>query len=863
MTYNKKLCYYESEKIIPYEKNKELNKALERIELNEIITHFHLDSLETIHLVLLNLTNVTIPVQGKISIKINDLRDYFSGYKYPQSNLSEFIKEISSTLADNPSNCKYICSTNKWGRIHIISRNDNLYLGTSKGLIAIKQNIFRPKVLSNYYVTGLEFDFEGGLWCSTLKNGIFYVPNPAITHYQTDQGHSIRSIIPQKDNLIFPLKKSGLNNLVLDTLRTVLKPYNLPLTGENIPRNIAIKGLKIENPVNFENIGNSSLGILQFPNEELFYFSNHGFTKQTRLTDKYLSHIDLSQYFIVKSEKNEYWFIKGISYPSIKMSNHNIGNESYKYPENFKVLKPLRLKNGKILLATTNGLFEINQGNKEIKSYPNFHTLTSNRVQDIIETRDESLVIATHANGLYIWKDSILTNISMSQGLLSNKINQLHYDSVNNSIWVATNNGLTKLTQNESRVWKSQSILTKNEGLSSQDIRAFQFYQNKLVFSNSKGVNVIPMKFLTPFETKPKLLLNNVLINNKIHEWNNELVLPFDSNNLKFQFHVISYKSQKDLILKYKLLPKDTIWQTSESKQLNFNSLQPGKYSIEVIALNFANIKSDPITINISITPPFWMTWWFYTLIISSGIFIVYYLSSKSIQIYKNQAKFQKSLKEMHVVSLQSKMNPHFIFNSLNSIQNYILKNEKMKANEYLLEFSTLIRAILQNSEHTSITLFKELETLRMYVELEKKRIRKEFQYVEKIDPEIDVNLCTIPTLLIQPYIENAIWHGKVYTNTQGEIKVCICKKNESLHFEISDNGIGIENAEKSKVRVKGYKSIGSEATKKRIQLLSELNNDITEVKISKRDSNNEVFPGTVITFSVPYKIQTHSGEEI
>jgi LytS/YehU family sensor histidine kinase len=201
-------------------------------------------------------------------------------------------------------------------------------------------------------------------------------------------------------------------------------------------------------------------------------------------------------------------------------------------------------------------------------------------------------------------------------------------------------------------------------------------------------------------------------------------------------------------------------------------------------------------------------------------------------------------------------MNPHFIFNSLNSIQNYILKNEKEKANDYLLEFSKLIRIILENSDSTSILLSNEISTLELYVGLEKKRVRNEFKYTVEIDPIINLQECTIPSLLIQPYVENSIWHGKVYDNPEGEIKIIITKENDLLFFEIIDNGMGIKQAEKFKINKQAHTSLGSTVTKKRIDLLSDLNHELSEVKISEAfaDQNLSKFVGTKVTFSIPYK---------
>jgi len=305
-------------------------------------------------------------------------------------------------------------------------------------------------------------------------------------------------------------------------------------------------------------------------------------------------------------------------------------------------------------------------------------------------------------------------------------------------------------------------------------------------------------------------------------------------------------------------MPISTDWQKTTNSNIAFNALPPGDYKIEIKAKNIYGIESETRSLSFEVIPAFWMTLWFKMLALFVAVLLGYWGSLKTIRMYKSQAKFQRMLNEMQVVSLQSKMSPHFIFNSLNSIQNYILKNERDEANDYLLGFSKLIRIILQNSDSTTITLSKEMEILKMYVELEQKRLRTEFTYVVEIDSSIDQD-CEIPSLLIQPYIENSIWHGKVYSNPNGQIKIKVSKTDNTLYFEISDNGIGIKKAKESKVgqtKTK-HKSIGSVITKKRIQLLSEIHNQMSVVEIFEAfpnlTSNNYV--GTIVKFNIPYII--------
>jgi LytS/YehU family sensor histidine kinase len=172
-------------------------------------------------------------------------------------------------------------------------------------------------------------------------------------------------------------------------------------------------------------------------------------------------------------------------------------------------------------------------------------------------------------------------------------------------------------------------------------------------------------------------------------------------------------------------------------------------------------------------------------------------------------------------------MNPHFLFNCLNSINSFIIKNEQEKASEYLSKFSKLIRRVLNNSKSSKVTLANELEALELYIELEALRFNEKFNYKITVDSDIETDYIEIPPLIIQPYVENSIWHGLMHkTNGTGTLRINIRKEDEVLVCIIEDNGIGREAAKqlKSKTAVK-RKSYGMNITKERLQYINHSNN--------------------------------------
>ncbi|MDC6404762.1 MULTISPECIES: histidine kinase [Maribacter] len=212
------------------------------------------------------------------------------------------------------------------------------------------------------------------------------------------------------------------------------------------------------------------------------------------------------------------------------------------------------------------------------------------------------------------------------------------------------------------------------------------------------------------------------------------------------------------------------------------------------------------------------------------------------------QQKFANNL--LALKSLRSQMNPHFIFNALNSVNNYISKSDERSANRYLSDFSRLMRSVLENSEEDFIPLTKELELLELYIKLEHSRFPDKFDYVLQVDENLDVSTFQIPPMLLQPYIENAIWHGLRYKEEKGRLEVKVQAKNEKeLEILVSDDGIGrTKSAELKTVNQRKQKSTGMGNIKQRIAILNDMYGDKVSVSISNLKTNGE---GTQVLFTL------------
>ena len=226
---------------------------------------------------------------------------------------------------------------------------------------------------------------------------------------------------------------------------------------------------------------------------------------------------------------------------------------------------------------------------------------------------------------------------------------------------------------------------------------------------------------------------------------------------------------------------------------------------------------------------------------------------NEKLQSERKLVELKHQAAELEMQALRAQMNPHFIFNSLNSINRFILQNNKTQAAEYLTKFSKLVRLILQNSQATLISLESELEALNLYLELEALRFDQHFKFKIKIQDNLDPSMLKVPPLIIQPYAENAIWHGLMHKEEKGQLDIKVSGENDHLYFKITDNGIGrkqaAELASKSATR---HKSMGSKITANRIAILNRLNGKESPVTINDLVNPDGSAAGTEVIIKIP-----------
>jgi LytS/YehU family sensor histidine kinase len=213
----------------------------------------------------------------------------------------------------------------------------------------------------------------------------------------------------------------------------------------------------------------------------------------------------------------------------------------------------------------------------------------------------------------------------------------------------------------------------------------------------------------------------------------------------------------------------------------------------------------------------------------------------------------QQQKTELEMQSLRAQMNPHFIFNSLNSINMFILENNKLQASEYLSKFSRLVRLILQNSQESFIPLERELEALQLYLELESLRFDNKFEHKISVETGIDTTVMKVPPLVIQPYAENAIWHGLMHKKDKGHLEIALYLEERVLFCKITDDGIGRKRATEMTGKIaQGQKSMGMRITAARIAMAQQNTQADMNVRIRDLVMADGSAGGTEVLFVIP-----------
>ena len=493
-----------------------------------------------------------------------------------------------------------------------------------------------------------------------------------------------------------------------------------------------------------------------------------------------------------------------------------------------------------------------------LNAFPKINNNTSVS-SNIVFDKKGNIYFGTWENGLIIY-DMIakkFTHLTRQAGLPDNTIQAICYH--NNKIWMGTESGLANYDVSTKRI----SSFGIADGIPTDPMASyFLSYDsaNQQLYGAFRNIifHFDPDQ-LTKNDSPPNFLIESLIIAGKetIDHPAANIDLSYKKNNIVVTLNSINFEDAYQQRFAYRLLKNgDEPWQeTGSQKSIIFSDLSPGIYKLQAKVYTRSQSWPEQIQeVTITIRPPIWGTTWFLLLAITFLLFVLYLFYRLRIRQIRQKADIDKAMAQTEMKALHAQMNPHFIFNCLNSIREMILNNENKQASHYLNKFAQLIRITLNQSSKPFVSLENTIDYLQRYLEMEKIRTSN-FTHTIDIDEDLIQSDIVLPPMLIQPFIENAIWHGAASPEDPMKIDIRFEKEQQQLLCVIDDNGIGIERSLKNKEAQLGHHPVGIDNIKQRIRVLNEKYNMQSTITIEdKSNLAPKNGTGTIVKLRLPIK---------
>ncbi len=871
-TYSGRVFYLQDEKIIPYKYNDFILKNSQ----NKIPNGFYVDSLQ----------KVVVAFRGKGTFSIDDKGKYdFIDSVGFQVDSNYYINEfpgkfhVSSILGVNGNSTKafvnhrfgknvwqYEIETSEFGRLSfrrtssdevvfsigssaffvgkngkaeklftlsgsifalLEDENGNLWVGSEEGLFYYEKNNWRNYsrlFLKGNMISGIFQDNEKGFWFTTLENGVFYLPDDKIKSIEfSDSIKKPTSLATDhKNKLYIGCWTGAIVEMQNQKVKTIYEQ-------NDIAKKLPITDLTV------------------FPDDPSIYVSRY-----------YAGRLGEGKYHVYKigdpiGVKTEYFkksngdiYAAGSSFILFVKSDSIYVSDLLSQ----RINTIIETTEGKLLIGCNRGVFYYDENTK--KESPYKKEFNEVRVDDIKQAGNK-LLFATKGKGIMmVVNDSVIT-VDETKGLASNLVGRMTVSGSN--VWVSTNKGVSLLQfgDENSTSYKITNI-HHSDGLLNDEISEIAVLNDTVYVATNSGISFFSSNADFTNTVSPKIYISSVRMNTKKIPGFENLSFPHDSNNLQISFNAISFKSFEKITYKYLLVhDRDTISSTTMNREVEFLSLAPGSYHFSVMAMNKSGIWSDTsANFNFVIHPAWWQSVWFkigISLLITAIVFFYYKSQLRKLREKLENEQIQASLQ---LTAIRAQMNPHFIFNVMNSIRIYMQSHDLKSAEKYLTSFSKLVRYVLDNSDKQVVSLEAELNSLRNYVELEMQQFESGFEFRIDCEEGIALSDYELPSLLLQPFVENSIKHGISKMKGKGKIVIDIRRKGDNLLIAIEDNGIGFEEAKEWNIKNREpHESRGTKIIFQRIEAYNKLFRKNIKAEFRDLRSENGTLSGTRVEVEI------------
>lgn len=424
----------------------------------------------------------------------------------------------------------------------------------------------------------------------------------------------------------------------------------------------------------------------------------------------------------------------------------------------------------------------------------------------------------------------------------------------NGDVWLATNHGIKGIQiKGEPTSARVINVYQIEDGLSMLPSRIL--VTDSLLYAGTpSGVDIIKITKQRERPISPKLVVHGVYVDGKKQE--TLIRLKATQNNISIKYSGVSLASKKGLAYRYYVeqYTKDTV--TTYDQVVHLSQLPPGNYRFLMFAEDYLGGRSQIERLDFYIAKPWYRRWWFYVGIFGFVGYIVYWMIMRSQANFEAKEQVKRRIAQLKLQALQSQMNPHFMFNALVAIQQFNQGNLE-KGSYYLNGFARLMRLYLESSRLSDVSLKDELELIRLYVDLEMLRFDSRFDVVIDVEAGLDTTFIKIPSMILQPFVENAINHGLFHKKEMGHLKISVNGFNDDfVHVVIEDDGIGrVKAKEIAKKSKRNYKSRAMQIIEERLAILNYSTDSKMQIEIEDLYDENGIAEGTKIDIILPVLI--------
>lgn len=640
-------------------------------------------------------------------------------------------------------------------------------------------------VLTDLTVTGILEDREGGMWFSTYENGVYYYPNIPIRYARMAEfelrafPHQMESI-QQSGVALISTDDGKLFHFQLETPDELRLIFNEPSTFSIYPigdGDTTIIWTAIPRVLNVENTTFSDLKTFfkqRYQTNSTYFRSmitdSTGMIWHLRVEDGWLYADPNRPYYIKSSE------------PIQELST--VGNLRF-----CQKATPTSY-----YLAGVSGLGYFNAASWTATWVDlDLPSGKGTRIIDITDIGEDTVLVATNSAGVYlISQGEAIQRLHKGNGLLTDQCTSLAYDPITRNGWIGTPKGVMQV-QYERGQLHLRAEFTPKTGYDLLRVKCLAALDSFLLVGTESRIYQINTHQLTHPSIVPNLAVLGIQAGEKnLHKEGGSYTVPWNQTRITIRYSQPVFQNLFSHTIRYRVRPLADSWTQTQQDELTLSGLAPGSYNIELQALNPNGTWSASILpIHLVIAAPFWRTPVFYLIVAGIALSIISFFVYQRVQFRQKTHMLQLGLINAQNRSLGAQLNPHFLYNVLNSVGANIARGDQKKSLAIVGEFARLMRAVFENSRQNLIPLDRELDAIRTYVELEQKRLSNMLHFSIHCSVE-DTHSVQVPPLLIQPIVENAIWHGILEVDRPGKVEVNIAKVDDHLKIQVRDNGKGL-----------------------------------------------------------------------